>query len=50
MLKKINVLLSKKLKFKLIFIFFGNLLVTSLEFLSLASVPVAITLILSRGS
>lgn len=47
MLKKINVLLSKKLKFKLIFIFFGNLLVTSLEFLSLASVPVAITLILS---
>lgn len=47
MLKKINVLLSKKLKFKLIFIFFGNLLVTSLEFLSLASVPVAITLILN---
>tara|TARA_X000000950_G_scaffold68331_1_gene84396 strand:- start:3064 stop:4821 length:1758 start_codon:yes stop_codon:yes gene_type:complete len=47
MLKKINVLLTSKLKFKLIFIFVGNLLVTSLEFLSLASVPLAITILLN---
>ena len=50
MFKKINSLLNIKLKLKLVAIFFGNLIVTSLEFLSLASVPLAIGLLLNTGS
>lgn len=50
MLKKINSLLNARLKLKLIIIFFGNLIVTGLEFLSLASIPVAITLLLNSDN
>ena len=50
MFKKISSLLNVRLKLKLITIFFGNLIVTSLEFLSLASVPLAIGLLLNTGN
>ena len=47
MFKKINALISTKQKIALIFIFFGNFLITGLEFLSLASIPLIISLIIS---